>query len=378
MADDTDQSEKTEEATPRRREKAREEGKVARSRELTTFTMLLGGVLGLWTMGGYLYQQTGLIMQQAFSFDRRGATQVESMLTSAAELSAHGLVALMPLFLFMAVLALVSPMLLGGFLMSAQSLNPQWSRLNPVQGLKRIFSTQSLAELAKVIAKIVLLASVAAIYLASRLDDFMALLSLPVTAALAEMLRLAAETCGAMVLALVVVILIDVPFQLWNHSKQLRMTKEEVRREHKDAEGDPHLKARIRGQQQSMARRRMMSNIPGADVVVTNPTHYAVALKYDEKSMAAPRVVAKGADAVAARIRALAAEHDVPVLEAPPVARALYRHVDLEREVPFELYPVVAEIMAWAVNLKRLPGNQRARVPEPADLQVPEALRADD
>jgi flagellar biosynthetic protein FlhB len=339
--------------------------------------MLLGGVIALSSMGNHLYRETGQIMQQAFSFGHAEATQVTVMLSDMAQMSSRGLVALMPLFIFMALVALVAPNLLGGFLISAKSIKPQWSKLNPINGLKRIFSSQALAELAKVLAKILLLTVVAALFLISSADDFLGLLDRPVGAALAEMLSLAAAMVVLMVLALVVVVLIDVPFQLWNHAKQLRMTKEEVRREHKESDGDPQLKARIRRQQQAMARGRMMANVPTADVVVTNPTHFAVALKYDERSMGAPRVIAKGVDKVAKRVRELAMAHDIPILEAPPVARALYRHVDLEREVPFELYPVVAEIMAWAVNLKRLPASLRRQQATPTNLQVPPALRDD-
>jgi flagellar biosynthetic protein FlhB len=371
VADDTDQQQKTEEATPRRIEKAREEGQVARSRELTTFIMLLGGVVALWGLSEYLFSATRAIMEQSLIFDVRGATDVKVMLVNTATLLEAGLLALVPLFVFMAALALISPMVLGGFLISISALSPKFSKLNPVKGLQRIFSSQAIAELAKVVAKISLLGGVAATFLSSRLDQFMGLLHQPLDSAAAEMLRLAVEVCGVMVLALVAVILIDVPYQLWSHARQLRMTKEEIKREHKDSEGDPQLKARIRSQQQTMARQRMMSNVPTADVVITNPTHYAVALKYDESSMGAPRVVAKGADAVAQRIRAMAADNEVPLIEAPPVARALYRHVDLEREVPFELYPVIAEIMAWAVNLRRLPASERSNLTAPAGLEVP-------
>lgn len=372
MSDKTDDQEKTEEATPRRLEKAREEGQVARSRELTTFTMLLGGVLCLSTMGSYLYQQLRAVMESAFLFDRRGAMEAPAMMGTAWDLGQQALTTLMPLFIFMTVLALVSPMLLGGFLVSSKALVPQLSKLNPIKGFKRIFSMQALAELAKVIAKIVLMGTVAALFMLAHEKDFMALLHLPIDQALVSMLKLSALACGVMVLSLVVVILIDVPFQLWNHAKQLRMSKEEIKREHKESEGDPHIKGHIRAQQQAMARKRMMSKVPEADVIITNPTHYAVALKYDEQRMAAPRVIAKGADAVAMRIRALGTEHGVPLLEAPPLARALYRHVDLDREVPVELYTAVAEVMAWAVSLKR--GDADTAIAPPSHIEVPESM----
>ena len=374
MADETEDQEKTEAATPRRLEKAREEGQVARSRELATVLLLAGGVGGLWAMGPLMFGKVGLVMEQSFLFDRRQALDPAAMLTHTTDLVARSLFALVPLFLLLAVLALVAPNLLGGFLVSAKSLKPQLSKLNPLKGLKRQFSSQALAELAKAVAKSLVVGAVVASFLASKRGDFLALMDQPLHQALAGALQLAAQACALMVLSLVVVVLIDVPYQLWSHAKKLRMSKEEIKREHKEAEGDPQQKGRIRQQQQAMARNRMMSKVPEADVIVTNPTHYAVALRYDESRMAAPRVVAKGADAVAARIRELAGEHRVPLLEAPPLARALYRHVDLDREIPGQLYTAVAEVLAWAMRLK-LARNEGGDLPAtPVDLPVPEEM----
>ncbi|MCX2780092.1 flagellar biosynthesis protein FlhB [Microbulbifer thermotolerans] len=374
MADETEDQEKTEAATPRRLQKAREEGQVARSRELATVMLLGAGVGGLWALGPHLFSRVGLVMEQSFLFERREAFDSTAMIASAADLGARMLTGLLPLFVLLAAVALAAPNLLGGFLISAKSLKPQFSKLNPIKGLKRQFSSQALAELAKAIAKSLLVGSVVAAFLMTRHGEFMALMDMPREQALAAALRLAAQACGLMVLSLIVVILIDVPYQLWSHAKKLRMSKEEIRREHKETEGDPQLKARIRQQQQAMARSRMMSKVPEADVIVTNPTHYAVALRYDETRMAAPRVVAKGVDAVAARIRELGAEHDVPLLEAPPLARALYRHVDLDREIPGQLYTAVAEVLVWAIRLRRA-RNGDGEFPEtPADLPVPEEM----
>ncbi|KAF0808628.1 flagellar biosynthesis protein FlhB [Alcanivorax sp. S71-1-4] len=366
MSDETSDQEKTEQATPRRLDKAREEGQVVRSRELTTFLLLAGGVGGLWAMSGVLYGQLGRVMEQAFLFERPQILEPRLMLARAAELGELTLWSLLPFLLLMAVLALVAPMLLGGWMISAKALAPQASKLNPLKGLKRLFSSQSLAELGKAVAKSALVGGVAVWFLMTHRGEFMALMDQPVQQALASALRLAATACALMVLTLVVVVLIDVPYQLWSHAKKLRMSREEIRREHKESEGDPHVKARIRSQQQAMARHRMMSRIPEADVIVTNPTHYAVALRYEEQRMGAPRVVAKGADAIAARIRALGSEHGVPLLEAAPLARALYRHVDLEQEIPGALYTAVAEVLVWAMRLRR--GEQPAR---PAQLPVP-------
>ncbi|MBE0489546.1 MAG: flagellar type III secretion system protein FlhB [Halomonas sp.] len=374
MAEQSSDQEKTEPATPRRLEKAREEGQVARSRELTTFMLLLGGVVGLWSLGPVLYDQLGMVMEQAFLFERRHALETAPMLSHALELGRSTLLAMLPLFLLLAVVALVAPALLGGWLISAKSLKPQLSKLNLFKGLKRMFGVQALVELAKAIAKSLLVGSVAVAFLWSQLGTYMGLMDQPVQLALAHALQLAALACGLIVLALLVVILIDVPYQLWSHAKKMRMSKEEVKREHKESEGDPHIKARIRQQQQAMARGRMMSKVPEADVIITNPTHYAVALAYDEAGMAAPRVVAKGADLVAARIRELGDEHGVPRLEAPPLARALYHHVDLDAEIPEALYTAVAEVMAWAFRLRRVAEEGGEAPPRPEALPVPESL----
>ncbi|NYS61727.1 flagellar biosynthesis protein FlhB [Vreelandella salicampi] len=374
MADNDSDEEKTEEATPRREEKAREEGQVPRSRELTTFLMLLGGVIGLWSMGMMLYDQLGMVMEQAFLFERREALETMPMLVSALDLGERTLYAILPLFLLLTVIALVAPALLGGWLISAKSLQPKISKLNPVKGLQRIFALQALIELAKALAKTVLVGGVGAAFLYFNIGKFLALMDQPVQQALANALNMAAQAAGLMVLTLIVVILIDVPFQLYSHAKKLRMTKEEVKREHKESEGDPQVKARIRQQQQAMARGRMMSQVPDADVIITNPSHYAVALVYQEGSMGAPRLVAKGADAVAAKIREVGEDAGVPRLEAPPLARALYHHVDLDAEIPAQLYSAVAEVMAWAYRLKHVTDQGGEVPPTPDNLPVPPEL----
>ncbi|WP_148254116.1 flagellar biosynthesis protein FlhB [Aidingimonas lacisalsi] len=373
MAEEDDQ-EKTEDPTPRRLEKAREEGQVARSRELTTFMLLLGGVAGFWSMGSLLQDQLGLVMEQAFLFERRQAFQDESMLIAAWELGQRTLKIMLPLFLLLGVLALVAPALLGGWLISAKSLKPQLGKLNPFKGIKRIFSSQALAELAKGIAKSGLVGGVGLSFLFFNKGKYMSLMDQPVQQGVATALNMAAMACGLMVLMLVVVILIDVPFQLWSHNKKLRMTKDEIKREHKESEGDPQVKARIRSQQQAMARGRMMSKVPEADVIVTNPSHYAVALQYEDSHMSAPRVVAKGADTVAANIRELGDEHAIPRLEAPPLARALYHNVDLDQEIPVDLYTATAEVLAWAFRLKRVQQDGGDVPDTPGDLPVPAAM----
>ncbi len=379
MAEEEDEQEKTEEPTPRRREKAKEEGQVARSRELTTYMLLLSGVAALWVMGQMFYGQLAHIMEQSFVFDRSQAFDTKVMVNHVVALAERTLMTLLPLFLSLALVALTAPLMLGGWAISAKALQPKFSKLNPIQGLKRIFSSQAVVELLKVVAKAVLVGAVLTIFLSSRITDFMALMDQSIQSALINGMMLAAMACVLMILTLIVVVMIDVPYQLWSHTKKLRMTKEEVKREHKESDGDPQMKSRIRSQQQEMARKRMMSKVPDADVVVTNPSHYAVALCYREDRMSAPQVVAKGADAVAAAIRELASEHKVPLLQAPPLARALYAHVDLDQEVPVELYTTVAEVLAWAFALKRAREQGTEEPTRPEGLAVPagfdEALR---
>lgn len=307
--EESNDQEKTEEPTARRLQKSRDEGQVARSKELTTFVILFGGVVLLWTTSSAMFESLGLVMEQTFLFDRQQVTENGPMLKHLYGVAQKALTALLPLFLIMLVLALVAPALLGGWVASAKSLQPKLEKLNPIKGVKRIFSSQALAELAKAVAKTVLVGGVLMMFLWSERSTFLALMHIEVKLALFTALEMAATACLLMVLTLIVVVLFDVPYQLFTHNKKLRMSMEEVKRENKETEGDPHIKGKIRQQQQAMARQRMMSDVPTADVVVSNPTHYAVALKYDEGKMNAPRVVAKGTDLVAQKIREPAWPH---------------------------------------------------------------------
>ncbi|KWR87799.1 flagellar biosynthesis protein FlhB [Cupriavidus sp. IDO] len=373
MSEESD-LEKTEPASPRRLEKAREEGQVVRSRELATFVMLMTGVTGLWTMGGMLGRGLNQVMQGALRFEPATAFDTSRMLSGFASMIWESLLAFLPLLLLFGLAALAAPLLLGGWMFSTKSLMPNFGRLSPSAGLGRMFSTHSLAELVKAIAKSLLVGSVGAWVLWHRLPDAIALMNAPVQEALLHMVDLVLHCCLMVALSLLLVAAIDVPFQYWEFYKKLRMTKEEVKQEFKESEGDPQIKSRIRQQQRAIARRRMMSEVPKADVVVTNPTHFAVALRYEEGRMSAPRVVAKGSDEVAARIRALAAEHRVPLMSAPPLARALHRHVELGQEIPAGLYTAVAEVLAWVYQLKHWHHSQGPQPQAPSDLTVPDEL----
>ncbi len=296
------------------------------------------------------------------------------MMNQAGGALLHAAQALLPVLLMMLVAALVAPMLLGGWLLSAQSLAPNFSKLNPIAGIGRMFSVESLAELAKTLLKSLLVGGVAWWVIADDLGAIMGLMREPAHAALPHTLHLVAVSCALIIASLLLVAGIDVPYQLWSHARKLRMSREDLRQENKESEGDPHVKAQIRRQQQQMAKRRMMAEVPKADIIVTNPTHFAVALKYVDKDMRAPRVIAKGTDLVALRIRAMAEEHKIPVLEAPPLTRALYRHTKLGDEIPAALYSAVAEVLAWAYQLQRAAEGGATPPRAPRDLPVPESL----
>ena len=373
MAEESD-LEKTEPASPRRLEKAREEGQVARSRELVTFVMLATGLACLWSTGELMAGLLGGALRNGLQFERASAFDPSHMMVQAGTAVVRALQALMPVLVLMLVAALVAPMLLGGWLLSAKSLAPNFSKLNPIAGISRMFSAETLAELVKTIVKSLLVGGVAWWVISRKLDLIMALMREPVHEALSHTLQLVANSCALIVGSLLLVAAIDVPYQLWSHHRKLRMSREDLRQEQKESDGDPQVKAQIRRQQQQMAKRRMMAEVPKADIIVTNPTHFAVALKYSDKDMRAPRVIAKGTDLVALRIRALAGEHKIPVLEAPPLTRALYRHTQLGAEIPTALYAAVAEVLAWAYQLHRQATEGGAVPPSPKNLPVPEAL----
>ncbi|TFL13657.1 flagellar type III secretion system protein FlhB [Pusillimonas caeni] len=370
MAEDSD-LEKTEAATPRRLEKAREEGQVARSRELNTFMLLACGVAMLWLTGAYLYRSLNGVVRAGLWFDPRIARDTGVMTAAAAESAFQALASLLPLFGALVTVAVLSSVALGGLVFTAKALEPKFERLNPLKGVARMFSSQTLVELFKTLAKAAVIGGIGAMVIWHYRDDMIVLMHATPTEALTAGMRLVALCCALIVAALILVVAIDAPWQLWSHHKKMRMSRQDVKQEHKESEGDPHVKGRIRQQQRAMARRRMMSEVPKADVVVTNPTHYAVALIYSEQQAGAPRVVAKGSGLIAARIREIAQAHKVPMLSAPPLARALHHHVELGQEIPAALYGAVAQVLAWVYQLRTWQPGRGAAPIRPDDLPVP-------
>jgi flagellar biosynthesis protein FlhB len=373
VAEDSD-LEKTESATPKRLAKAREEGQVARSRELSTFALLSAGFYGAWALSGTIGGHLQALLRNALTFNHAAAFDTNRMLSGAGVAAREGLLAVMPVLALTGVAALLAPMALGGWLISTKSLEPKFSRLNPITGLGRIFSVNGPIQLGMSLAKTLVVGGIGGFAVWNHREEVLGLVTQTPVRALGDAFHLIAVCCGTTVAGMLVVAGLDVPYQLWQYHRKLRMTKEEVKREHRENEGDPHVKGRIRQQQRAMARRRMMAQVPKADVVVTNPTHFAVALRYADGEMGAPKVIAKGVNLVAARIRELAVEHDIPLLEAPPLARALYHNVDLNREIPGSLYGAVAQVLAWVYQLKRFRAHGGDVPMEPTDLDVPADL----
>jgi flagellar biosynthetic protein FlhB len=292
------------------------------------------------------------VMRMGLAFDRQHAFDPNAVGQSLLTMGSEAVGTLAPFFIATLVAALLAPILLtGGWVFSPNVLGLKLERLDPLKGVKRMFSWQSIAEMVKGILKALLLGGIVFWVVLNERDNLFALLGLSIESALPSFGRMILYAFVGFVAGLAVIALIDVPFQLWRYYVGLRMTKEELKQELKELEGDPYLKARIRSQQREVARRRMMAEVPKADVVVTNPTHFAVALKYDNKKMGAPMVVAKGMNLVAQRIRELAGENKVPVLELPPLARALHRHVEIGEAIPATLYTAVAEVMAYIYQL---------------------------
>lgn len=370
MAEDSD-LEKTESASPRRLEKAREEGDVPRSRDLATCTILLGGGLAFLMMGSNLMRELRTMVSGGLTLSREEVFDMGLLLERHLARVVEVILAFSPIAALLLVIALASPLLIGGWLFSSKALQPNFGKLNPMKGLKNMVSTRALVELLKAVGKTILVGLVAWLVVGSQLDGIMSLGMQPVKIGAAHMGEIILVTFLATVGALVIIAAIDAPYQMWHYANKLKMTKEEVRQEHKDSEGNPQIKAKIRQQQREIARRRMMAEVPKADVVVTNPTRYAVALQYQEGSMSAPVVVAKGMGLIAAKIREVAEENHIPMLEAPPLARALYSHADLEKPIPEILYTAVAEVLAYVYQLRAFKAHGGKRPAKPKEIIVP-------
>lgn len=377
MAEEQTGQERTEQPTERRLQEARKKGQVPRSKELNTMLSLLLASISLLVFGGYISQNLMQISVEGFSIPRELAFDAAQLPFQFMYMASQALLALSPFMAIMLVSVFAGPLLMGGWSFSLESISFKLEKLDPIKGLARIFSLKSLVELAKALAKFVLLLGAAILVFFSIDQQLLSLSSMTPKAAGLEAATILVQVLLILSATMILIVALDVPFELWNHSKQLRMTKQEIKDEMKETDGNPQVKQRIRTLQRQLAEGRMMEDVKTADVVITNPTHYAVALQYLDRPGSAPKVVAKGKDLTALRIRSIAADCDIPIFEAPPLARALYRSTEIGYEIPHALYMAVARVLAYVFQLKS--ATPTDYVPKPTDFDIPvEALGEND
>lgn len=377
MAEEDSDLERTEPASARRLEEARNKGNVPRSRELNTFAIIITGAVVLLILGSTFTDGLRAMMQHWFTFSYTSLRDPMLMWRGFIESTLASLVLMFPLMLALVLAALAAPASIGGWMFSAEALQADFGRVNPLKGIARIISWTGIVEMIKAVMKTVLIGSIAFWIVWNRKDEILTLIAEPLTGGIPHFLHLLAWSFIWLSATMLLIVLMDVPFQLWEYHRKLRMTKEEVRKEMRESEGDPHIKGRIRALQREAARKRMMAEVPKADVIVTNPTHYAVALMYQTGIMTAPKVVAKGSYLLAQRIREIGEEHGVPIMEAPPLARALYKHAELDREIPTALFAAVAEVLAYIYQLRSYNSGLGVEPQKPSELPVPKELDFD-
>jgi flagellar biosynthetic protein FlhB len=369
VAEEQTGQERTEQPTERRLQEARKKGQVPRSKELNTMLSLLLASISLLAFGGYISQNLMQISVEGFSIPRELAFDTAQLPFQFMYMVSQALLALSPFMAIMLVSVFAGPLLMGGWSFSLETISFKLEKLDPIKGLARIFSLKSLVELAKALAKFVLLLGAAILVFFSIDQQLLSLSSMTPKAAGLEAATILVQVLLILSATMILIVALDVPFELWNHSKQLRMTKQEIRDEMKETDGNPQVKQRIRTLQRQLAEGRMMEDVKTADVVITNPTHYAVALQYLDRPGSAPKVVAKGKDLTALRIRSIAADCDIPIFEAPPLARALYRSTEIGYEIPHVLYMAVARVLAYVFQLKS--ATPIDYVPKPTDFDIP-------
>jgi flagellar biosynthetic protein FlhB len=377
MAENQDGQEKSHDPTSKRMDDARKKGQVPRSRELNTMVLTMVGVAALMFMGDRFSRGMEGQFRAHFMLAREDIFDPHALIDHLASALQDALGMLLPFFGLMVVVALGASVALGGFNLSFEAMQPKFSKLDPIKGMKRIFGPKGLMELAKSLAKFMLVSLATVAVLWSWSDDILALSDHDVRVALTDGLRMIGWASLLIASTLILMALVDVPFQLWQHKKELKMTLQEVRDELKQTEGRPEVKGRIRQMQRELARRRMMQEVPKADVIVTNPTHYAVALRYDPETMVAPLVVAKGKDLIAATIRELGEEHKIPLIEAPVLARAIYFNTEINHNIPAGLFLAVAQLLAYVFQLRAWK-EEGGDIPQrPDEFPVPDDLRHD-
>ena len=376
MAENEDGTEKTEDASEKKLSQAREKGNIARSRDLSSAALLIVAAISLYGVGTLMVRDLTRLYHFNFDIAREDIFDVALMVH-------HLYVSIMAtvdsLTVFMAVVAvagILGSTMLGGMNFSWEPLVPKLSKMSPIQGVKRMFSVQSLVELIKSIFKIALVGGVATAVLVYYLPFLRSLAFESTSSALEHAIEVLIWAFIFVASSLVLIAAIDVPFQAWQHKEKLKMTKQEVKDEYKQSEGDPQVKGRIRQLQRQAAMRRMMADVPEADVIITNPTHFSVALKYDQKNAKAPILLAKGSDFMAFKIREVGNHYDIPVIQSPALARAVYRHTEIGDEIPEGLFKVIAQLLAYVFQLRRSRNGEKPPEAMPL-LDVPEEFQWD-
>ncbi len=374
MAEDTGQ-ERTEEPTGKRLSDAKDKGQVVRSRELNTFIVLVVGSVAILALGQYVTESLWTIMREQFQLNRAEIFDSSALLRHFGRVMWSAGMMLAPFLLIMVVAALVGPLALGGWSFSFESMQPKFEKMDPIKGVARLFGVRGLIELLKSLLKFLLIFGITVSLFMFYFQDFVGLNSEPLGLAIKHGTDLIGFSLLILSASVGLIAVIDVPFQMWDHKKKLKMTRQEVKDEMKDTDGRPEIKSRIRSLQMELAQSRMMEEVPKADVIVTNPTHVAVALKYDQDQSVAPRVVAKGADLIAAHIRNLANASKVPVVSAPPLARAIYHSTEIDSEIPEGLYLAVAQVLAYVYQLRTAFEQGEVEPDMPVDLHIPDEYK---
>ena len=373
MSDESSSEERTEEPTAKRLEKAREDGQIVRSQELSVASMMIGTALFMYLFGGYLVIKIGEIFSRGFVFDRKDIFDAHLLPFTFGTHALESMLVVLPIFALTIIIAFAAAGLLGGYNVSLKALAPKASKLSPIQGFKRIFGMKALVELTKALLKFSLVGSVLYIVVSNNFNALLALGFMGAKTAMFGAGEIIASGVVWVALTLIVAAGIDVPYQLYEHNKKMKMTKQEIKDEFKDAEGRPEVKAQIRRKQREMAMALMMDAVGDADVIVVNPEHFAVALSYDPSSAGAPMLIAKGVDFLAQGIREKAKENGVPVFSAPTLARALYFTTDIQEPIPEPLYYAVAQVIAYVFSLNSL--NKGATETDKPNPEVPREMR---
>lgn len=378
MAEDSDSSsEKTQEPTQKRLDKAREDGSIARSRELNTTAILLGGTAAIIVFGAGMAQALASVMRNNFTLDKGSFFDTNAMLAQLSHSVGSAFMSLVPVFLILLLLAFIAPIGLGGWNFSLQAIAPKASRMSPLAGLGRMFGKKSVVELIKAIGKVLVVASLALLVLYINTGNILGFQYEPTKPAISNAIETLAWAVLWISCAMIVITMIDIPFQIYDHSQQLRMTLQQVKDEMKDTDGRPEVKQRIRNLQYEMSQNRMMGDVPKADVIITNPEHFAVALRYNQQLDDAPILLAKGGDLVAQRIREIAKEHDIPIVSAPPLARAIFFNTKVGQEIPSGLFVAVAQVLAYLHQLKQFAKGRAKRPVLNSSLPIPDELSHD-